>query len=221
MAKVLQESGATSIPLPPTEEAEKNTAGFYHQNTTTPRHSQNDPSGMYTSCRLTSPHQKRTPPTTNTRSNSLHHFLRKTVDADLISSRQQARWDAKTVATMARRRLGFVAIDATRTRWSSSTVASLLRRLVSVSTKFSFRVPSFSPLRLIFCPIVQDVSTGATTSNNNDNIRMENEKHVHVNEGALLQNPSPTPVQWVQSLSSITHERIKTQQQENEQSRER
>lgn len=191
ISSVLHESGATSVPVAPKDESDPHQVQSPFSAST---YGVKRP--QFTSHPLGSPWKQ-----TSEKRETLKEFLTR-IDLGLIATRQQSRWDAKTVASVARRTFGFVMIDATRTRWASESVASLLRRFVAIANEsYSFQVHSFSPLRLVWCPTARE----ATLSSDDEH----GGQHIDLFEGNLFLNPSAASVQWAETLRTVTDETIR------------
>lgn len=109
------------------------------------------------------------------------------VKANDIEKRRAARLDAIALASIARQKYSFQAVDGIQLGWSSESFAVLLSSLIKLHDEHSsrFHVQSFYPLRLVFSP---------------DEFRMP----LDVCGGNFYLNPASTQLQWLEALQNVT-----------------
>lgn len=108
-----------------------------------------------------------------------------------IKTRKLDRINATAAALVARRSWKLSAIDGTGLGWSSASMAILLNKLTELHDehKSKLQTKSFYPFRLVF---------------SGD----EFNKKVDVYSGVILLNPAATPLQWLDTLQTITDESV-------------
>ena len=108
-----------------------------------------------------------------------------------IKTRKLNRINATAAALVARRAWKLSAIDGTGLGWSSASMAILLRKFTELydEHKSKLRTKSFYPFRLVF-------------SGDEFNTRVD------LYSGVILLNPAATPLQWLETLQTITDESV-------------
>jgi hypothetical protein len=120
---------------------------------------------------------------------NLIQFL-KNLDHEEIKRRRAYRIDASAAALVARQLYKFQAIDGTSLGWSSASLAKLLVSLASLHDEHGDKfVHSFYPLRLVLT---------------NDEFRNK----LDLYGGILRLNPQSTQIQWLETLVSITDDKL-------------
>lgn len=156
---------------------------------------------------VSSTHRKQTsndhPPKRHTsngrpRGRSLQQFLADRQQPEEIQKRRISRVDAQAAASAVRRLYHFQAVDATTLGWSSAWVATLLRRLLELHpSNPHFKVDSFYPIRLLFTNAAAKIS-----------IEEGNHHALDLYGGVMRLSPAGTSVQWLETLGSVTYQRI-------------
>lgn len=122
---------------------------------------------------------------------NLIYFLQH-MDASHIKERKLNRINASAAALVARRAFQFSAIDGTGLGWSSASLAVCLSRLTALYDEHhtKLRTKSFYPLRLVL---------------SND----EFSEKLDLYGGVIRLNPAATPLQWLNTLQTVTDERMR------------
>lgn len=126
------------------------------------------------------------------RGRDLRLFLR-TLDPCDVERNRSNRMDAIAAALVLRRSYGFQAVDGTGLGWSSSSLAIVLGSLAALHDEHraKFKVKSFYPLRLAM---------------SSDECRDK----LDLYGGILRLNPASTPLQWLETLRSVTDDKLRT-----------
>jgi Domain of unknown function (DUF4461) len=191
MVGALEQSGAASLPSPPSISAPVSSTDEFSESS-----HQTDPA-MSESDSSSSPIDRRYEVNSLQGRNLVSFLSDRSPDAlrAEIQRRRQCRVHAQASAAEVRKRYEFLLVDATGLRWSSESVAVLLNKLLALHDEHrtKLHVRSMYPIQL-------QLTTASLSA--------DGTPVLDVHGGVLRLHPAATPLQWLESLQLVTHERL-------------